>query len=111
MFDERLSYWMRAAPLVVKSSFDTDGTVSNLAKLVANLSASDQDNAEKAGGGATKQLVFSSPQAAWEALLLAFKGIDEKALLDVFGHDHERLIVVTDKIERDDELTRLYEAA
>ncbi len=46
-----------------------------------------------------------------EALLIAFKEKNEKALLDIFGHEHEKLIVVTDKIARDEALARLYEAA
>ncbi len=73
--------------------------------------ASSQSKATQTDTGANKQLVFSSPEVALEALLLAFKGKDEKALLDIFGHEHEKLIVVTDKIARDEALERLYEAS
>ena len=73
------------------------------------LRASDQYDAKQTNTGANRQLVFSSPNAALEALLLAFKGKDEKALLDIFGHDHEKLLVVTDKIARGEALDRLYE--
>lgn len=75
------------------------------------LRASDQDKAKPTSGGGNSQLVFSSPKAALEALLLAFKGNDEKALLDIFGHEHEKLIVVTDKIARGEALAGLYERA
>ncbi|MCH7993605.1 MAG: DUF2950 domain-containing protein [Planctomycetes bacterium] len=75
------------------------------------LRASDRDKAKPTSGGANSQLVFSSPKAALEALLLAFKGNDERALLDIFGHEHEKLIVVTDKIARGEALAGLYERA
>jgi len=75
------------------------------------LRASDQEKAKPTSGGGNSQLVFSSPKAALEALLLAFKGNDEKALLDIFGHEHEKLIVVTDKIARGEALAGLYERA
>ena len=79
--------------------------------IPTTLSASDRDKAEQTAGGARKQLIFSSPEAALEALVLAFKAKNEKALLDIFGYEHENLIVVTDKIARDESLVRLYEAA
>ena len=75
------------------------------------LRASDQDKTKQTNTSANNQLVFSSPEAALEALLIAFKGKDEKALLDIFGHEHEKLIVVTDKIARDEALARLHETA
>ncbi len=75
------------------------------------LRASDQDKSKHTNISANNQLVFSSPEAAVEALLFAFKGNGEKALLDIFGHEHEKLIVLTDKIARDEALARLYEAA
>ena len=75
------------------------------------LRASDQDKSKWTNTRANNQAVFSSPHAALEALILAFKGKDEKVLLDIFGHEHEKLIVVTDKIARDEALARLYEAA
>ena len=75
------------------------------------LRASDQDKSNQTNTSASNQMVFSSPEVAMEALLLAFKGKNEKALLDIFGHEHEKLIVVTDKIARGEALERLYEAA
>ncbi|MEE8251946.1 MAG: DUF2950 domain-containing protein, partial [Gemmatimonadales bacterium] len=75
------------------------------------LPASGQSKATQTDTRANKQLVFSSPEVALGALLLAFKGKDEKALLEIFGHEHEKLIVVTDKIARDEALERLYEAS
>ena len=74
------------------------------------LRGSDQDESKQKNTNANNQLVFSSPEAAVEALLIAFKGKDEKALLDIFGDEHEKLIVVTDKIARDEALARLHEA-
>jgi len=75
------------------------------------LRASDEGKSKQTNTTANNQLVFSSPAAALEALLLAFKGNDERALLDIFGREHERLIVVTDKIARGEALAHLYEAA
>ena len=44
-------------------------------------------------------------------MLAAFKNNDEKALLDIFGHEHEKLVVVTDKVARGEALKELWQAA
>ena len=44
------------------------------------------------------QRTFATPEAASEALVKAFRGQDEEALLDIFGHEHEELVVMTDKV-------------
>ncbi len=75
------------------------------------LRASDQERVKQTNTSANRQLVYSSPEAALDALLLAFKTGDEKSLVDIFGHEHENLIVVTDKVARGEALARLYEAS
>ncbi len=57
------------------------------------------------------QKTYASPQEAVEALLVAFKTEDEAALLDIFGHDHEKLIRVSDKVAQSEAFQQLYEAA
>jgi len=73
--------------------------------------AFEQNQSKMASSQASKQLVFSSPEAALKSLLLAFEKGGDKALLDIFGHEHAKLIVVTDRIARDEGLARLCEAA
>lgn len=46
---------------------------------------------------AAGQKTFATPEAASEALLQAFRGQDEEALLDIFGREHKELVVMTDK--------------
>jgi hypothetical protein len=61
--------------------------------------------------GPEKQKFFATPEAAVDAMLAAFNNDDEGALLDIFGHEHEKLIVVTDKVARREALAGLYQAA
>ncbi len=82
-----------------------------LVATVAPTAPAAADPVKAKGADAAKQEVFESPEAAAEALLLAFKSNDDKTLLDLFGHDHEKLIVVTDKVARADALAELLEAA
>ncbi|UCG31634.1 MAG: DUF2950 domain-containing protein [Phycisphaerales bacterium] len=46
----------------------------------------------------TAQKTFATPEAASEALIKAFRGQNEEALLDIFGREHEELVVMTDKV-------------
>ena len=74
--------------------------------------ASTQVGTKSAGpspGG--KQQVFPDPEVAVETLLAAFEKEDERALLDIFGHEHEKLIVMKDKIARREALQQLVQAA
>lgn len=60
------------------------------------------------GQSGSTQRMFSAPQEAVDALLDAFKADDEAALLDILGQQHRKLVVVTDKIERQRNLSQLY---
>jgi hypothetical protein len=75
------------------------------------LGASDQDKSKQTKTAANEPSIYSSPQDALEALLVAIKGNDEQALLVIFGRKHEKLIVVTDKVARGEGLANLYEAS
>ncbi len=61
-----------------------------------------------AAGG---QKAFETPEAAVEAMLEALKVNDEKVLLDIFGHAHRQLIVLTDKAAARVNRRRAYDAA
>ena len=54
---------------------------------------------------------FATPEAAVDALLEALKKEDEGTLLDIFGQEHEKLVVVTDKVARHEAFTQLCTAA
>ncbi len=58
-----------------------------------------------------KQKYFTTPEAAADAMIKAFKKNDESALLDIFGHEHKKLVVVTDKVAQKESRRRLSEAA
>ena len=60
---------------------------------------------------AGNQKYYDTPEAAVEALLNAFKTNNEQALLDIFGHEHDKLIVVTDKAQRGEAVLDLYNKA
>ena len=70
-----------------------------------------QEPSKSAAPGTGDQMFFPTAEAAVDAMLAAFKNNDEEALLDIFGHDHEKLVVVTDKIARGEALAELYQAA
>jgi hypothetical protein len=59
----------------------------------------------------SEQRHFSTPEAAVAALIEAFKADDEAALLDLFGRDHEKLVVRTDKVAHRQAMQRLYQAS
>lgn len=81
-----------------------------VAVLVALMAAA-QEPSGPAAAGPAKQMRFPTPEHAVDALLAAFKNNDEKALLDIFGHEHEKLVVVTDKVARGEALKELWQAA
>lgn len=58
-----------------------------------------------------KQKVFATPEAAVDALFAAFEKQDERALLDIFGHEHNKLVVVTDKVAQRQVFQELCQAA
>ncbi len=60
---------------------------------------------------ASGQKAFDTPEAAVEALLEALKVNDGKVLLDIFGHEHQQLIVLTDKAAARVNRRRAYNAA
>lgn len=60
---------------------------------------------------AASQKIFKTPEAAVDALLQAFKDADERALLDLFGHQHKDLVVMTDKVAFKQALAKLSQAA
>lgn len=82
-----------------------------LAAAIAPATSAAADPVAAKRANIEEQLDFASPESAAEALLVAFKSNDNKALLDIFGHDHEKLVVVTDKVARADALAELHEAA
>ncbi len=60
---------------------------------------------------ASEQMTFDTPEAAVEALLEALKVNDETALLDIFGHEHRQLVMLTDKAAARANRRRAYDAA
>jgi hypothetical protein len=60
---------------------------------------------------APAQAAFATPEAAVAALLAAFQEVDERALLDLFGREHEQFVVVSDQVAQREELEELYAAA
>jgi hypothetical protein len=62
-------------------------------------------------GQRSSQLVFATPEAAVEALVAALRDNNEKALLDIFGHEHEDVLVQKDKAAAREYRGRLFRAA
>lgn len=60
---------------------------------------------------ASTQRTFKTPEDAVETLLIAFKNVDDRALLDIFGAEHEKLIAVTDQVAKREALEELCTAA
>ena len=85
--------------------------LSGAVLLGTAVAAAAQERSKPASAAPARQKHFATPQAAVDALLAAFKGNDDGALLDIFGHDHEKLVVVTDKVARGQALMELWEAA
>ncbi|MHC5110783.1 MAG: DUF2950 domain-containing protein [Planctomycetota bacterium] len=77
---------------------------------MAEAASGDEKTAKSDEAPAT-QKVFASVQDAVDALIAAFKDENESALLDIFGHDHENLIAVPDKVAQSEAFQRIYAAA
>ncbi len=89
----------------------TIALLSGMVLLGTAVEAAAQEQSKPASATPTEQKHFATPEAAVDALLAAFKGNDDNALLDIFGHDHDKLVVVTDKVARGEALMDLWEAA
>ena len=74
--------------------------LSGAALLATAVAAAAQEQSKPASATQSRQKYFATPQAAVDAMLAAFKANDDGPLLDIFGHDHEKLVVVTDKVAR-----------
>ncbi len=94
-----------------------DGNVATIALLsgavllITAMATPAQERSKPTSATPSRQKHFATPQAAVDPMLAAFKGNDDGALLDIFGHDHEKLVVVTDKVARGQALMELWEAA
>lgn len=89
----------------------TIALLSGAVLLGTAMATAAQERSKPASAPPSRQKHFATPQAAVDALLAAFKVNDDDALLDIFGHDHEKLVVVTDKVARGEALMELWEAA
>jgi len=89
----------------------TVALLSGTVLLGAAVELAAQEKPKAAPPAPPPQKFFPTPEAAVDALIAAFKSNEDKALLDIFGHEHDKLVLVTDKIARGVALMELHDAA
>ncbi len=97
--EDAMSRCFRNSRHSARGRLATIALLSGVALLATAVEAAAQEQSKPASATPSRQEHFATPQAAVDAMLEAFKANDDGALLDIFGHDDQPLVVVPEDVE------------